>query len=224
MQQIQALLRCSGKLTGFAERLGRQQLASFCSQPVVCLSTALQQQKQLAPVQTGAQAFNPPNPHPPPWAVPSHSSTLLPSLHLARQCWAGVATEARTQGVWSPQSHSSRSYAKHRRPGPAPRPLQQQQQQEQEEDAYHALPPNESLQTAGGTALQTSEPGTGIQASETSASTSDIARVVGHPALIISRAIEWCVVMNQSSSDMIALYANSAMMRITPLQSFCRIL
>lgn len=213
MQQIRALLRCSREVKGFAETLSRQQLISICLPPAACLSTALHQHTQLAPIQTGPQAYHSLNPQPSPWAIPPHNFATLPSLHLARSSWVSVAVEARTQGAWTPQCHCSRSYANKRRPGPAPRPLQQQQQQEQ--DVSHAQPLNEVAQRADQTAAQASEPGAAIQASETSASTSDIARVVGHPALIISRAIEWYAFMNQSRPNPIPWYASHAIMLIT---------
>lgn len=213
MQQVRALLRCPGAFAEFAASLDRQQLIACCLPPAVCLSTALHQQKQPACVHTSPEASFLPNPQPAPVTVPLGSFITFPSLHFARQSWASAAVEARTQGACTPHCHGSRSYAKKRRPGPAPRPLQQQQQQDQ--DASHAQPLNEMAQTADQTAAQISEPGAAIQASETSASNSDIARVVGHPALIISRAIEWYVLINQSRSDPIPWSASHAMMLVT---------
>ena len=67
---------------------------------------------------------------------------------------------------------------------PASIPVRQKQEIE-------SPPTNEVAVSGVQDEAQASEPGTAVQPAETAASRHDIARVVDHPALIISRDIEW---------------------------------
>ncbi len=83
------------------------------------------------------------------------------------------------------QHCSSRSYATSRRRH-RPAAVPQRQTQKSQSPAT-----NEVAEAGMQDAAQAAETGTAVQAAETAASQRDIASVVDHPALIISRNIEW---------------------------------
>ncbi|KAK9826339.1 hypothetical protein WJX74_010281 [Apatococcus lobatus] len=197
MRHLQALFRCSRVTTGFASSLLKDPAAIVALSQPLSLSTLLEQLNQTAFVHAQTQAFLLPKPQLLPRPTAWHSSTGLPSVAVVAQSLA-APVQARTQGATNPQCLSSRGYAKKRRPGPASRPLPQQQQEQQQQQQQQGSPlqsSDDEVQFTEANATQTSEPGTAVQAAETTASHNDIVRVVGHPALIISRAIEWGTVI-----------------------------